>query len=516
MRRTKYLAILGAMAVGVAYLGVLPGCTLKDAEAPPLVGPSELGLSLQMEAIPDTLTQDGISQSRIIITARDANSRPVAGLELKIETCVSDPSGTICSDYGYLSQRSVVTGSSGRAELTYTAPPASAAAVGFVTILATPVGSNAANALPRSITIRLLPAGAVNALPIPAFTFLPTSPSEGATVAFDASTSRDPDGAIVSYDWTFGDGTTGTGVRVSKTYREGGTFNVTLTVTDDRGAAASTTRSVSVTRVAGPTAKFVFSPTAPAVGQQVFFNASESTAAAGRRIVDYSWTFGDGTTDSGVTVTKTYAVAADYVVTLTVTDDLGKQGAVSQTVKVGVAGDVLKADFSFSPTEPTSGQLVSFNASASSPLASITSFQWDFGDGTVVTRSTPLAEHTYFTSADKTFTVRLTVRDSAGRTATTAKNLPVKAGVAPTASFTVSPNPAPVRGTVTVDASSSTAGAGSIIRYEWLFGDGSPLTSTTTATTTHVYTAAGTYTIRLTVVNSFGQTASTTRTVVVQ
>ncbi|MBI4584543.1 MAG: M4 family metallopeptidase, partial [Planctomycetes bacterium] len=75
------------------------------------------------------------------------------------------------------------------------------------------------------------------------------SPSEGnppLAVNFDASASSDPDGAIASYSWDFGDGQSGTGLKISHTYISSGAFPVTLTVTDDQGAAAAASSAVVV------------------------------------------------------------------------------------------------------------------------------------------------------------------------------------------------------------------------------------------------------------------------------
>ena len=58
-------------------------------------------------------------------------------------------------------------------------------------------------------------------------------------VSFDASSSTDSDGSLVSYAWRFGDGGTGSGVRTTHTYGEPGRYRVDLTVTDDRGDTAS-------------------------------------------------------------------------------------------------------------------------------------------------------------------------------------------------------------------------------------------------------------------------------------
>ena len=86
----------------------------------------------------------------------------------------------------------------------------------------------------------------VNQPPNAAFTVSPSSPSVNQVVSFNAGSSTDPDGTILSYSWSFGDGATGTGMQPTHVYTGGGTFTVQLTVTDNQGASDSTTRSVSV------------------------------------------------------------------------------------------------------------------------------------------------------------------------------------------------------------------------------------------------------------------------------
>ncbi|MCU1359803.1 MAG: domain containing protein, partial [Ilumatobacteraceae bacterium] len=74
-----------------------------------------------------------------------------------------------------------------------------------------------------------------------------TSPCNGLTCSFSATSSTDADGTVVSAAWDFGDTTSGTGLTTSHTFGDAGTFPVTVTVTDDDGGTAFITRDVSVT-----------------------------------------------------------------------------------------------------------------------------------------------------------------------------------------------------------------------------------------------------------------------------
>jgi len=86
----------------------------------------------------------------------------------------------------------------------------------------------------------------VNRPPIANFTYTPEHPTVNQTVTFDASSSYDPDGTIVSYDWDFGDGATASGVVVTHAYSAAGNYTVTLTIMDDSGATNSTSRLITV------------------------------------------------------------------------------------------------------------------------------------------------------------------------------------------------------------------------------------------------------------------------------
>lgn len=86
----------------------------------------------------------------------------------------------------------------------------------------------------------------VNDPPVASFTYTCT----GLTCGFDAAGSFDPDGSIVSYEWDFGDGKTGSGLTPSHSFDTASTYLVTLTVTDDGGKTGSTSQQVTVSQVA--------------------------------------------------------------------------------------------------------------------------------------------------------------------------------------------------------------------------------------------------------------------------
>ena len=517
-------------APGILLAAVLTSaCTLQSPDSPSPTGPSEMSLSLTVSATPDVIAQDGGSQALITIVARDANSQPIPGLGLMVQTAVN---GSLV-DYGSLSAKSLVTDSQGRATVVYTAPPAPPATQtsdATVRIVVTPLGGNYDNTVSRDISIRLSRPGVIlppNGAPTASFFFAPTTPTVGAEVSFDASASSD-DVGIVRYEWNWGDGDleSTSSPRIQKDYELAGTFTVRLTVVDTSGLSATSSQAITVGTPTSPTPVFAFSPAAPAINQAVHFDASESTAPAGRAIVRYDWIFGDGTqtTSTSRTVTKSagYTVAGDYLVTLTITDSTGQTGTTTETVTVSTTlEDGPTAEFTFSPTDPHPGTEITFDAkdSIAPEGREIVLYEWNFGDTPeedVVDATGRIVAHTY--DEEFTYTVTLTVTDDAGRKDTVAQTVTVEGG--PTASFTVSPTDPSAATQVHFDASGSEATPGQTIEsYQWNYGDGTSFTTTSAAHTKNTnggrYAAPGTYTVTLTVTDSFGNTDTTTLTVTV-
>ncbi|HUF48241.1 MAG TPA: PKD domain-containing protein [Vicinamibacterales bacterium] len=324
----------------VAVAALVGGCSLDSPPVPGFAGPSEFALSLVVTATPDVITQDGVSTTTIQVQARDANSQPLNGINLRAEIVVN---GTPV-DFGQLSTRTISTNGDGRAALTYLAPPPPPATVSsdtLVTVVVTPVSSNFGNALSRSVLIRLARPGVIlppSGAPKADFFFSPTQPKERETILFDGAASTDPDGFddIVSFDWGMGDGRARSGLRVTHTYDLAGTYNVSLTVTDTLGRSSQIVKQVIVALATAPVAAFVISPTDPVVGTSVFFNAASSKPSPGFSVVGYDWDFGDGTRIAGgQTASHTYAAAGSYNIVLTITDSSGQKGTISVSLTVG-------------------------------------------------------------------------------------------------------------------------------------------------------------------------------------
>jgi hypothetical protein len=334
----RYYVLTGA---AVAAL-LAASCTMKEQEAPPLTGPSEFATSISVEIDPDVITQNGTSTSRITITARNENGQPLNGVRVRLDTIVN---GAVV-DFGTLSTRQVETGSdgSGRATATYTAPPAPPANVDaeeqVVTIRATRVGTDAAGSTPRTASLRLVPQGSVNPPSglTPAFTVAPATPVENEPVLFDASTST-ANTPIASYTWDFGNDRTATGVTASTTFQEARGYFVTLTIRDQFGRSASTTKVVTVGSAGTlPRAVFEYHPLSPVgVGTNVTFDASDSRPNLTAEIVAYQWVFGDSAaiaTSARPTIVKSYLAPGNYTITLTIRDSIGGTATTTRTITV--------------------------------------------------------------------------------------------------------------------------------------------------------------------------------------
>jgi len=330
-----------------------------------------------------------------------------------------------------------------------------------------------------------------------------TSTLTGLKVDVSATGSADSDGTIASYSWNWGDSTTaGTGLTSTHTYAQNGTYTIVLTVTDDKGVTGTVNKTVTVAKInTPPTSTFVSTVSALTAN----FNATQSTDSDGT-ISTYSWAFGDGTTGSGVTVSKTYTSAGSYNVTLTVTDNSGSATASTQQVTVAatVTNNAPVALFNITSVKLL---VVTVNASKSTDDTGIQSYTWTWGDGTT---TTGVSKSKTYKKAG-TFLITLTVKDLGGLSSSVSRNVTVK----------TTANIAPVCGISAcgvwyyqVNCTSNSTDDLGINNYSWQWGDGLSNAGLSLQTGQHTYTTANTYTVTLTVTDTSGVSSSCTKSIV--
>ncbi len=295
------------------------------------------------------------------------------------------------------------------------------------------------------------------------------------------------------------------------------TCNITMIGTDGAGHSISETVTVDLPALQPgidfepPVAVINVSPgTSGTEPFTVIFDAYDSTDNRG--IASYAWDFGDGTTATGVMPDPhTYTESGSYIVKLTVTDYFGNVGIAFVTIKVGEAGAPTAVINVTPSTTGIAPFTVYFDASDSSVesdcgTCSIVSYDWNFGDTTTDTGMTTSHEYTI----PGTYTVILTVTDSNGNTGYDSVTITVNTSGEP-AEITLEANPVTVTdggGTSLITATVEDAGGdpvtdGTVVTFHASTGDAD-------LSDTSVTTSGGIAQTTLTLINSGGETISST------
>lgn len=201
--------------------------------------------------------------------------------------------------------------------------------------------------------------------------------------------------APTSWLWNFGDGTTNTEQNPTHTYTDSGLFTVTLTASNQFGSDTMTKPEYieAIDPAWIPTAAFTASETEGVVPFVVTFNDTTT----GKAPLDYSWTFGDGSSSTEQHPVHVYDAPGVYTVSLTVSNQYGNSsttGSITVYLKP-------KADFiisSYSGEVPLTVQFTDKSINA-------TTWHWDFGDG--VTSEEQHPTHVYWTVGE--YIVSLTI-----------------------------------------------------------------------------------------------------------
>jgi WD40 repeat protein len=219
----------------------------------------------------------------------------------------------------------------------------------------------------------------VNGLPVPIISYNPKEPKLGDFIDFDASQSIDsePEGSIKNYYWDFDDGEKSSRKHHPYVYETNGSYNVSLTVEDDRGAKNTTSIKIKVNLP--PIPSFAYTPKEPNAGDPITFNASSSSDPDGT-IINYEWNFEDNRTTKGELATYRFSKGGNQTVRLTVRDDNNATENYSEVVKVN---ELPVPAISYDIPEPKVEDTIVFDTSGSIDSdGSITSYEWSFGDGT--------------------------------------------------------------------------------------------------------------------------------------
>jgi len=234
------------------------GCQ-HDVEIPGLEGPSETGLSLSLTVSKDVLVSDGRDFAVVTATVRDQNGRLAPNQDVFF--AIADESGrfadigVIVGSNGPGTGATVRTNAQGVAQVIYEAPARTDATANQTVLVMARLVSNDANGASyhrvrielRSAEPKLFPANPTNLPPHCDFITEPAvGPFKTNTVIGFHSTSFDPDGVIIRYEWNFGDGTTGDQPDNAKVYRTAGNYSVVHSVIDDDGARMSCTAGIVV------------------------------------------------------------------------------------------------------------------------------------------------------------------------------------------------------------------------------------------------------------------------------
>jgi len=169
--------------------------------------------------------------------------------------------------------------------------------------------------------------------------------AEGGTVAMTAAGSVDPNGSIVGYAWSFGDGATATGAVVTHTYTQDGSYRVQLTVTDNDGLTDTLVTTATVTNVAPSVGPFAGAALLPGEAYTATGSFTDPGADPWTATVDY----GDGSgaqalalSGQGFALSHTYAAAGTFTVTVQVSDGEASSAA-TQTVAVASPVDAARS-----------------------------------------------------------------------------------------------------------------------------------------------------------------------------
>jgi len=319
-------------------------------------------------------------------------------------------------------------------------------------------------------------------VPVADFTVAPGAGEAPLAVQFSDRSS----GGVTAWSWDFGDGGSSNQSAPQYVYTQGGTFDVRLTVTSPLGTdTLLRRRTVAAIEPDFPVADFDALPSTGEVPLAVSF-ADRSSGP----VTSWSWDFGDGSSSSSSSPVHVYATPGRYTVSLTVSAASGSDNKTELDL-VEVQPPRPQADGSFAPTTGLVPLEVNFTDASS---GSITSWSWDFGDGS--SSSEPSPQHLY--TQPGLHDVRLTVSGPDGSTTRVwSDGLLARAPLA--ASFQVAST-----GNAGTPLAFTDTSSGVVTSWSWDFGDGN---TSSVRDPVHTYAFPGVYDVGLSIAGPDGSSS---------
>lgn len=342
-----------------------------------------------------------------------------------------------------------------------------------------------------------------NSPPVAMLSVSPTSGHAPLTVSASTSGSYDPDGSIASTVIDFGDGSAPvSAASASHIYTVAGNFTVTATITDNLGASTSKTANVTMTNQP-PVAVLSVSPGSGYGPLTISADTAGSYDPDGI-ITASNINFGDGSSAAGPAASHTYSTAGVYTVTATVTDNSGTSSSTSAVVTVKAPEVIV--------TSPSNGAIII------SPVQVVASGFSGFPvnsmqiylDGVLDYSVSGAALNASINVTPGSHALVVKGWDTSGRSFMKSLSVTIDQ---PIAAVTLNSSSILVGGSVTASTSGSSDPYGSIVASQIDFGDG---TLVSASSATHQYKAAGTYTVKATITDNLGASASASMTVTVK
>jgi PKD repeat protein len=250
----------------------------------------------------------------------------------------------------------------------------------------------------------------------------------GQTIHFGEDLSHVTNGYtpdVFRWRWNFGDGTAYSyDQSPTHVFATPGTYDVTSELYDLETNNWTFEDSAQIEIIATapqnpPIAHITASATAVALGSTVSYDGSTSQAGADPHLT-YLWNFGDGATATGPRVRHTFQVTGSGFVALIVTDGRGVRALATQPILVVPELPVARVSASYTTIIP--GASITFDASRSTPPGTpagdvLTTFNWNFGDGSSASGASPTVTHTFQAAGRYTVTVQAVDQQGAPGTA---------------------------------------------------------------------------------------------------